>query len=630
VRSLAVVLAMLLASCGGSTPTVEEAATALHKARAVNTEQGPKAALPLFETALQVARAAGDRRGEAIVLGQIGVCHKNLGDYERAMRFHEQSLALKRTLDDREQIGRTLSNIGQVRWLQGRFIEALAAYDEALTIFDALGSPYLRAAAINGRSLVYDEIGDYRRSREGYERALALYTEAGEEESDGASDARGNLGGVSLLLGRFDEAERHYTTSLAISEKLGDRQRTSLDLGNLGLCALGRGDFTLALARFDRALELARGAGLTREEADWEKGRSRALLQLGRYDDARRAIDAAFAHYEKAGQATALTEALLDLGALELDLGELASADTHFTRGQQLSWTIGYQRGITAGSLARGDIEIRRQQWDRAAGHYARAVADARRLNDQATLSAAATRAGLTALRRNRPGEADAAIADAEAAARRSGSALLLSEALLGRGERELARPDASAAARAFTDAGRSARDLGAVDIVWRADYGTGRAAEVAGQPERAIAAYRAAVDVIESVRGQLAGPGRRAGYLEGKLQVYQALVRLLVEQGRAEEAFQYAERLRARAFRDLLLRGVIGNSAEGRRIEEQLASRVRHLRQALDDEAIRSASDQRQAAIAVYSAELADAERAYFSAMDRLVAAQPLAVAAT
>ena len=175
--------------------------------------------MPLFEEALRTARAAGDRHGEAVVLGNIGVCHKNLGDYDRAMRFHEQSLALKRTLDDQEQIGRTLSNIGQVRWLQGRYFEALKAYEEATAIFDRLGSPYLRAAALNGRSLVLDELGEYRRSREGYERALALYAEAGEEDSDGASDARGNLGGVSLLLGRFDEAERFLEQANHFLEK---------------------------------------------------------------------------------------------------------------------------------------------------------------------------------------------------------------------------------------------------------------------------------------------------------------------------------------------------------------------------------------------------------------------------
>jgi CHAT domain-containing protein/Tfp pilus assembly protein PilF len=610
-------------------PTVEQAAAALEKARATNVEHGPRAALPQFEEALQTARRAGDRHGEAIVLGNIGVCHKNLGDYDRAMRFHEQSLALKRALDDREQVGRTLSNIGQVRWLQGRYREALAAYDEAQGIFDALGSPYLRAAVTNGRSLVYDELGDYRRSRDGYQRALALYAEAGEAESDGASDARGNLGGVSLLLGRFDEAEEHYAASLALSEKLGDLQRQSLDLGNLGLCALGRGDFSLALSRFDRALSLIRGAGLTREEADWEKGRSRALLLMGRHDDARRSIDLALAHYERAGQRGALAEALLDLGTLELDLGELAGAETRFTRAQALSRELAFHQGRTASSLALGDVEWRRQQWSKAAARYHAAAQDARVVNDVATLASASTRAALAALREGKVQQADVALAEGEAAATRSGSRLLIADTQLARGERELVRPDDDRALAAFSDAERLAKATGAVDPLWRAAYGRGRVHEFANRPLEAIAAYRAAVEVIEGVRGQLDVQRLRAGYLEGKLQVYQALVRLLVEQGRAEEAFQYAERLRARAFRDLLLRGVLGTSAEGRRVEQHLASRVRHLQRALDDEARRAPGDERQVAVEVYSAELAEAERSYFTAMDRLVASQTPDVAA-
>src|SRR6185503_15316562 len=83
-----------------------------------------------------------------------------------------------------------------------------------------------------------------------------------------------------------------------------------------------------------------------------------------------------------------------------------------------------------------------------------------------------------------------------------------------------------------------------------------------------------------------------------------------------------------ASAYRDLLLRGVLGTSAEGRRVEQQLAGRLRHLQRALDDEAGRVDGRQRLAAVETYSAELADAEREYFTAMDRLIAAQPPAVA--
>lgn len=616
---------LLMVSCSRApAPTPEQVEAAIASAREANVQHGPREALPLFEEALRLSRAAGDRRNEAIVLGNLGVCYKNLGDYDRALQFHEESLARKRRLGDREQIGRTLSNIGQVRWLQGRYTEALSAYGEALSLFDALGSPYLRAAAINGRSLVYDELGDYHRSRAGYERAVALYAEAGESESDGASDARGNLGGVSLLLGRFDEAERHYLDSLAISEKLGDTQRTSLDLGNLGLCALGRGDFAQALARFDRALALARDAGLAREEADWEKGRSRALLLLGRHEEARRAIDAAVRQYERAGQRGDLAEALLDLGALELDLGELARAEALFTRGRAIAREARLLRVMTTAGLTLGDVEWRRQQWARAIAHYDEAVSDARQVDDEATLAAASTRVCLASLRLSRPLNADAALAEADAAARRSGSSLLLTDVHLARGERDLSRRHITGALSAFSDARQLARQNGAVEQIWRAEYGAGRASELAGRPREAIAAYRAAVEVIESVRSQLEGQRLRAGYLEGKLQVYQALVRLLMQEGRVEEAFQYAERLRARAFRELLLRGVVGSSAAGRQVEQQLANRLRHLQRALEVESGRAAREQRQAAITVYSAELAEAERAYFDAMDRLAAAGP------
>ena len=248
----ALLAAMCLIGCAYSPPADPE--KVLARAREANTRDGPRAALPLFQEALQAFRAASNRRGEAIVLGNIGVCYKNLGEYQDALRFHAQALQMKRALGDREQEGRTLANIGQVYWKLADYPRALDHYRRALSIFDRLKVPELQAAAINGMSLVYDELGDYRQSRAGYERALALYTQADAAESPGASDALGNLGGTLLLLGHFDEAESRYLEALRLSEKLDDAQRTTLDLGNLALCALGRGDFGKALDRFDRAL----------------------------------------------------------------------------------------------------------------------------------------------------------------------------------------------------------------------------------------------------------------------------------------------------------------------------------------------------------------------------------------
>src|SRR3954462_4684406 len=104
--ALAIVALAAAANCSREAATATEVAAALAAAREATTTEGPRAALPMFHRALRTARAAGDRRGEAIALGGIGVCYKNIGEYQQALRFHQQALQIKRELGDAEQEAR--------------------------------------------------------------------------------------------------------------------------------------------------------------------------------------------------------------------------------------------------------------------------------------------------------------------------------------------------------------------------------------------------------------------------------------------------------------------------------------------------------------------------------------------
>lgn len=76
----------------------------LTEARKIYSEQGPRAALPKFEQTLALFRENGDRRGEAISLGQIGNCYERLGDYPRALEHLGRALAMKQELGDQTKI----------------------------------------------------------------------------------------------------------------------------------------------------------------------------------------------------------------------------------------------------------------------------------------------------------------------------------------------------------------------------------------------------------------------------------------------------------------------------------------------------------------------------------------------
>ncbi len=80
-----------------------------------------------------------------------------------------------------------------------------------------------------------------------------------------------------------------------------------------------------------------------------------------------------------------------------------------------------------------------------------------------------------------------------------------------------------------------------------------GRIAEADGDIDAAIAYLRRAVEEIERRRQSLHSEASKIGYVGDKQTIYADLIRLLIQRGRATEAFEYAERGKARALVDLL-----------------------------------------------------------------------------
>ncbi len=113
-------------------------------------------------------------------------------------------------------------------------------------------------------------------------------------------------------------------------------------------------------------------------------------------------------------------------------------------------------------------------------------------------------------------------------------------------------------------------------ELLWQVCYHRGRIHEKKGQADSAIVSYKKAIEIIESIREKFTIEEFKSIYLENKIDVYDRLIRLLIEHGSEREAFYYSERARARAFLDMLanIKPDIREGADKNYIEkEQLLS---------------------------------------------------------
>ncbi len=619
-RALLCAFAWLVASALPlSAQTADEV---LAQARKTYDERGSTAALPEYERALALYRASHDRRGEAITLGYIGNCYKHLGDYPRAVENLQKALTIKREVGDRLEEGKTLSHLGLLYWEMGDYPKSIELHNRSLEIARQLQHRQLEGVTLMNLGLDYDELGEYPRSLEYYQEALRVHQSSHYES--GEADVLSNLGGWHQLLGRYREGAQYYEQALELYDRLKLKPSAGRALGNLGLCQLGLGKPEEAIQTFDRAISLTRDTGLRKEEADFHKARGSALIRLGKYDAARDEYRQALQVYEQAGLKRELVEALNDDGTLHAQLGDSVTAEKDFQRAIDLARSIGHPRGVTSNLLTLGDLEWRRRRYDQAAALYREAFDRAREADDRGAMATSLVSLALTLLDQGRLSEALPKARQALEIARATGAGLLEAQTLLALGELARSGGEPQKALEQYGAGEALARAASDTELGWQLAYGKGQALEALGHNDDALAAYRQAVEIIEGVRSRLREQRFRAGYLEDRVQVYVALVRLLLKMGKPGQAFVYSERLRAMSYQDLLDRAATPIADER---EAELRSRIRRLQQLIDESA-KPTAQQKRGALKLYTDELASAQRAYEALMDDLRASRPEAVA--
>ena len=615
--TIQVALCLALLGCTSAAQQAQPSAQdLLVKGRQTYLQEGPKQSLPDFEKALSMFRALHDRHGEAVALGYIATCHRRLENLDRALEFAQQALHLKEELGDRGEMGNTHNQLGLIYWERAEYPAAIEHLNQAIEIASSVGDHELEGSALNNLGLVWDEKGDHLRALEHYQHALEVNRDAHFER--GESDALGDIGGVYLLLGRFREAIPYYQQAFEISQRLGLKPSSSLDLGNMALCLAGTGDVDGALENFDRALEIAHESGMVKEEADWRKGKGSTLTGLGRFDAALEEYAASEQVYERAGLKRELVESLLDTGRVDELLGNGTGAQSRFQRALKLARQIGNKSGEIAGLIALGDLERRRKRYDAAEGYLQQASQLARAADDKGTTSSAMIQRAMNDIDREHYESALENASEGNRIAEASGNmpAMALSRYVLGevrRSQRQL-----PAALDNYSSAQALQEHLRDPELGWRIQYGRGQAYDAQNKPEEAVAAYEGAISVIEDTRSRIAEERYRAGYMEDRYHVYVALVELLLKLHKADKAFLYSERLRARAYFDQLgtSEHQSANPASQQRIQE-LGEQIRTLRRAQEKEYAVPQDQRHGPDMQLYSVELSRAERDYAALID-------------
>jgi len=477
------------------------------------------------------------------------------GDYNRAIATHQLAQTLAEKINDSDGAAEAAGHVGDIDAVRGDYAAALESFQKQLAIYEAHGDKRRSALAVNSLGMMYQAQGQQTLALDYFRRALSMLEDSGTEAD--IALVRSRIGFSNYSLGIYEQALDDLQQAARIFERLGDGFRVSRVLNDLGLVQHETGDYDQALASFEKALAIDE----TRQD---KEGIPARLNNIARVYRVRGNYAAALEYYQKA---LALAEAveskngiatiLFNIGSLYHRQGDYDQALEYYQKALPLRQELG-NRSRTAGVLdSMGFAYSSRNEYPLATEYLEKSLAMSESAGDKAESARALNNLGLVHQAQGLSAEAmedyEKSLAMRESMGNRSGVALTLTNIAGSYKSRGLDAEALDAASRAAD----LAQQIGDAEALAKAQFAAGEAYRGLHNADQARAAFEKSIAAIETLRSNSAGgEEEQQRFFESRIHPYHAMIDLLISEGRVAEAFNFAERARARVLLDVLESG--------------------------------------------------------------------------
>jgi DNA-binding SARP family transcriptional activator/tetratricopeptide (TPR) repeat protein len=196
-----------------------------------NTRQNWADCITTHRIALDGARAARHRQGEAWILNNLGEALGITGDSD-GISFLEQALAIRHEIGDRMGEAQAANNLADAYRALGRLTEVLEMQRRALAVNREVGYRFGEGIALVNLGDVLLSLNRADEAIDWLQQARLVFAEI--EEADGTGYALYWLGRCHASLGRDAGALAYARQALASHRVAGNRQRQAITLSFLG------------------------------------------------------------------------------------------------------------------------------------------------------------------------------------------------------------------------------------------------------------------------------------------------------------------------------------------------------------------------------------------------------------
>lgn len=315
-------------------------------------------ALKQYQNAAALAVKAKDHVAQASALSQMGRLYSYTGKNDLAETYVTKALALfdnNRMSTARIAYGEALTNLGEVLYAKGNWLEAKRQFDRALELLKGYPKGEARVHLFTG--FMTGSTGALEKGRSEITQALDLYRSVNDRAGEGLALSILGLTYSSKI--DSDKTIQLQQRAIEIFDSIGDRHSKAIALNVWATAYENLNEFSLALVKYQEALGLFEEVGALDLAAvtTFQIGRVYRFTQ--QYDKALVTLERCLSLSRAANKRRTEANALAEIANVYESQQDSAQTSNQYRKLQKFYQSIGDQRGEATALNIYGDFLLR-------------------------------------------------------------------------------------------------------------------------------------------------------------------------------------------------------------------------------------------------------------------------------
>lgn len=224
------------------------------------------------ETGLKLAQKISAQKQAARCLMNLGIVAGDAGEFQRAVKYTQQSINVAKALNDKILEANCLRSMGGIYYNNDKNSFAIVYYQKALTLNLAYKDTLGLIRTLTSLAESYEEMGDFAKALDYYQQSLKLSEKLG--YTSRAIKANNGIAAIYQINGKYDKSLEIYKKSLTLSKAINEKILIGDAYSNIGeICAVKK-NYRQSIEFFENAIKYY-------TEIDYRSGVAEELTKLG-------------------------------------------------------------------------------------------------------------------------------------------------------------------------------------------------------------------------------------------------------------------------------------------------------------------------------------------------------------